>query len=106
LILHRDETLEKKYSIKFSPFKRTGTIIPEKCRGNSWVGEIWRALSYSPKFRHGHAVYALKLTKDIAELKAVSQNLMHANLSTTDGIYGMLSEMDVKRQIEGLNLEN
>ncbi len=47
-------------------------------------------------------MYALKLAKDIAELKAVSQNLMHANISTTDGIYGMLSENDVREQIGSL----
>jgi len=58
---------------------------------------------HSPhKFRHGHAVYALKNAKDISALKAVSQNLMHENLSTTDGVYGILSEMDVKEQISEL----
>jgi integrase len=69
-------------------------------------------LSYhSPhKFRHGHALYALKMAKDVSALKAVSQNLMHANLSITDGVYGILSDTDVKRQIDGLkrvaNLES
>ena len=58
---------------------------------------------FSPyKFRRGHAVYTLKLTKDIAELKVASQNLMRANISTTDGAYGMVSEMNVKGQIESL----
>jgi integrase len=51
------------------------------------------------KFRHGHAVYALKLAKDIQTLKAVSQNLMHSNLSITDGVYGMLSGNDIRNQI-------
>ncbi len=55
---------------------------------------------HSPhKFRHGHGVYALKLAKDVAALKAVSQNLMHASLSITDGVYGMLSTTDIKEQI-------
>jgi hypothetical protein len=68
------------------------------------VGLAYFGLPYSSphKFRHGHAVYALKLAKDIAELKAVSQNLMHANLSIINGVYGVLSELDVKRQIESL----
>jgi hypothetical protein len=35
-------------------------------------------------------------------LKAVSQNLMHSNLSVTDGVYGILSESDVRGQIEKL----
>jgi len=92
----------------------TGEIDPSKtvpgknsasraCKDlKEWLGRVDLPY-YSPhKFRHGHAVYALKLAKDIAELKAVSQNLMHANLSITDGVYGILSEMDVKRQIESL----
>lgn len=58
---------------------------------------------HSPhKFRHGHAVYALKMAKDVSALKAVSQNLMHQNLSITDGIYGILSETDVREQIAAL----
>ena len=58
---------------------------------------------HSPhKFRHGHAVYALKHAKDIAALKVVSQNLMHSNLSITDGVYGILSEKDVREQITSL----
>ena len=42
------------------------------------------------------------MAKDIAELKAVSQNLMHSNLSITDGVYGILSETDVREQISSL----
>ncbi len=58
---------------------------------------------HSPhKFRQGNAVYALKLAKDIAALKAVSQNLMHSNLSITDGVYGVLSATDVREQISEL----
>ena len=63
-------------------------------------------LSYhsAHKFRHGHTVYALKQAKDIAALKAISQNLMHKNLAITGGVYGILSETDVKEQI--LTLRN
>lgn len=58
---------------------------------------------HSPhKFRHGNAVYCLKLAKDVHDLKAISQNLMHANLSVTDGVYGILSYMDVGQQIGAL----
>ena len=42
---------------------------------------------------------ALKMAQDVAGLKAVSQNLMHSNLNTTDGIYGILSPGDVRDQI-------
>jgi hypothetical protein len=54
------------------------------------------------KFRHGHAVYSIKLAKTVAELKAISQNLMHSNLSITDGIYGILSREDRKNYITNL----
>ena len=67
-----------------------------------WLSRV-RLPYHSPhKFRHGHAVYALKQAKDIQALKAVSQNLMHANLSVTDGVYGIHSDLDVKQQIAAL----
>lgn len=47
-------------------------------------------------------MYALKQAKDVQALKAVSQNLMHSNLSITDGVYGILSESDVRGQIISL----
>jgi hypothetical protein len=39
------------------------------------------------------------MAKDIQALKAVSQNLMHSNISITDGIYGVLSNIDVRKRI-------
>lgn len=55
---------------------------------------------HSPnKFRHGFAVIALKNANDIQALKAVSQTLMHSNLSITDGVYGILSQIDVGEQM-------
>jgi hypothetical protein len=39
----------------------------------------------------------LKNAKDVSALKAVSQNLMHSNLSIPDGVYGILSETDVNK---------
>jgi hypothetical protein len=47
-------------------------------------------------------VYALKNAKDVPALKAVSQNLMHSNLSVTDGVYAILSKTDIKEQIKSL----
>jgi len=38
----------------------------------------------------------------LADLKAVSQNLMHSNISTTDGIYAVLSEDDLAARIRSL----
>jgi uncharacterized protein (DUF362 family) len=42
------------------------------------------------------------MAKDIAALKAVSQNLMHSNISITDGVYGILANNDVRGQIIAL----
>jgi hypothetical protein len=41
----------------------------------------------------------LKNAKDIAASKAISQNLMHKNLSITDGVYGILPTIDIREQI-------
>ncbi len=54
------------------------------------------------KFRHGHAVYALKRAKTVEQLKAISQNLMHSTIGITDGIYGNLVQDDVHEVILGL----
>jgi hypothetical protein len=54
------------------------------------------------KFRHGHATYGLKQAKDIGDLKAVSQNLMHANIGITGGIYAILSTEDMQDRIASL----
>jgi hypothetical protein len=50
-------------------------------------------------------VYAIKMAKDIATLKAISQNLMHSNLGITDGVYGILSSADIKLRISQLGKE-
>jgi integrase len=54
------------------------------------------------KLRHGHAVFGIKHARDMRELKAVSQNLMHSSISITDGIYGNLKNEDVMETIAGL----
>ena len=44
----------------------------------------------------------LNIAKDVGDLKAVSMNLMHSNLSITDGVYGVLSTADIGKRIAGL----
>jgi integrase len=92
----------------------TGEIIPginyvgehRHCRARKdlteWLNKVHLPYHSPHKFRHGFAVYGLKKAKDIPALKAVSQNLMHSNLSITAGVYGVLSENDVKGQIAAL----
>jgi integrase len=54
------------------------------------------------KFRHGHAVYGLKLAKEVSDLKAVSMNLMHSSMGITDAIYAVLSDKDMQERIAQL----
>ncbi len=70
-----------------------------------WLKKVGLPYHSPHKFRHGNAVYCIKNAKDIQALKAISQNLMHANLSITDGVYGVLSEKDIKNQIQNLGKE-
>jgi integrase len=67
-----------------------------------WLKKVNLPYHSPHKFRHGFAVYAINQAKDIPALKAISQNLMHSNLSITDGVYGILSVSDVKAQIASL----
>jgi site-specific recombinase XerD len=54
------------------------------------------------KLRHGHVVFALKHSNNLADLKAISQNVMHASVVITDQIYGRLMNDDVQKTITSL----
>ena len=44
------------------------------------------------KIRHGHGVYGIKHAKTMAEYKALSQNMMHDNVATTDGYSDLVDD--------------
>ncbi len=67
-----------------------------------WLEKVNLPYHSPHKFRHGFTIYSLKHAKDIGQLKAISQNLMLENISITDGIYGGLSDADIKEQISSL----
>lgn len=54
------------------------------------------------KMRHGHIVYARNLARDMSEVKAISQNVMHANMLITDQVYGALTGNQVQQTIASL----
>ena len=82
--------IEKSHTGRFTSFK-DGLKILCKRAGVTYL---------SPhKLRHGHGVYGVKNARDISELKAISQNLMHANIGITDGIYGKLADDDLSEII-------
>jgi len=58
------------------------------------------------KFRHGHAVFSLQHAQTMADYKSVSMNLMHADISVTDGIYAPLAGEEVKQRIANLTLDS
>jgi integrase len=64
-----------------------------------WMDSVGLKYHSPHKFRHGHAVYAINKARNFADAKAISQNMMHANVSVTDGIYGGLKEEDVRSRI-------
>lgn len=57
------------------------------------------------KLRHGHVVYALKQARNMAELKAISQNIMHASVVITDQVYGKLVSNNVRDVIASLGVQ-
>jgi integrase len=52
--------------------------------------------------RHGHATFGLQHSSSLADYKAVSQNLMHADLFTTDRTYAVFASEDVHHRIHDL----
>jgi len=44
----------------------------------------------------------LKQAKDMAQFKAISQNLMHNSVTTTDSIYSGFSSEEIKTQLMSL----
>jgi integrase len=70
-----------------------------------WMEKVNLPYHSPHKFRHGFAVFSLKHADNMGQLKAISQNLMHANISITDGIYGGLSDSDINEQITSLTKE-
>ena len=70
-----------------------------------WLDRVGLPFHSPHKFRHGYAVFGIKHFTTLAQLIALSQNLMHSNISITDGIYGMLSNADKKKLLSNFNPE-
>ncbi len=54
------------------------------------------------RLRHGHTVWAMDRATTRADMKAISQNLTHESLETTDRIYSRLVDDDVASHITNL----
>ena len=55
--------------------------------------------------RHGHIVYARGLARNMEEVKAISQNVMHANAIITDQVYSALTTNQVQNVILNLGAQ-
>jgi integrase len=55
------------------------------------------------KFRHGHTVFGLQHAEKMADYKAVSMNIMHNNIKTTDEIYAPILNEEVGYRISNLS---
>jgi len=103
--------LEDPWFAPFSPiiggfdkdYKDVGKHRSDRARKDLriWLEKVELPYHSPHKFRHGHAVYSLKQAITITDLKAISQNLNHASIKTTDQIYSILSEDDVRERIAG-----
>ena len=69
-----------------------------------WMERI-RYEYHSPhKFRRGYAIYSTALSRNSKDMKAISQNMMHSSIATTER-YIDLPEKELKEKILGLASE-
>ena len=69
---------------------------------NVWLNKVGLPYYAPHKFRHGHIHFGIKNSENVADYKAVSINVMHEKMDTTDKIYSRLRESDVRERIESL----
>ena len=101
-------------SLWYAPIALSGLHLKETTRAivgrASAIGDDLRRICdragveyKSPhKFRHGHIVYARGLASNMEEVKAISQNVMHANAIITDQVYSALTTNQVQSVITTL----
>jgi len=102
----------------YAPLLRDGVRLKETSRAIagrvSMLGDDLRLICElagveykSPhKLRHGHIVHARSLARNMEEVKAISQNVMHANSIITDQVYSSLKTNQVQNVILNLGSSN
>ncbi len=98
----------------FAPFSfETGDIVSSDKVGEhrknlarrnfrDWLLSVGLPYHSPHKFRHGHIHYGLKHSKNIADFKAVSTNVMHSSMRITDEFYSVLNDDELKNRIGSL----
>ena len=68
-----------------------------------WMNSVGLKYHSPHKFRRGYAIYSIALSKNSKDMKAISQNMMHSSILTTER-YIDLPEKDLKEKKEMLDL--
>lgn len=68
----------------------------------AWLDRVNLPYHSPHKFRHGHIHYGLMRSKNVADFKAVSMNVMHSSIEITDQFYSVLHDDEVKNRIGSL----
>ena len=104
-------------SLWYPPIARDGVRLVETSRAifgrASAIGDDIRCIcdragveyKSAHKLRHGHIVYARGLARNMEEVKAISQNVMHANAIITDQVYSALTSNQVQNVILNLGAQ-
>lgn len=91
-------------TLQFSNVEEIGKHRPARARKDlkAWVNKLGLPYFSPHKFRHGHTHYAISRATTIADLKAISLNLMHSDIKVTDGVYSVLSEEEIFERVGNL----
>ncbi len=68
-----------------------------------WLDQVGLPYHSPHKFRHGHVHFGIANSKNIADYKAVSMNVMHSSMEITDQFYSVLQDEEVKNRINSFN---
>jgi hypothetical protein len=88
-------------AIDYSDGKFSGKHKQKNLR--AWLDKVQLLYHFPHKFLHSHIQYGLEHSKTIADFKAVSMNVMHANMEITDEFYSNLNDGELGNRISTLN---
>jgi integrase len=76
----------------------------------AWMDKVGLKYHSPHKFRHGHIQWGLAHSKDHADYKAVSLNVMHSSIQITDQFYSNIPDSEIQNRINSfekkpLNIE-
>jgi len=67
-----------------------------------WLERVGLPYHSPHKFRHGFVQYGLDHSRDEADRKAISLNVMHENMQITDAVYSRLKGEKIKSRLDGM----